>query len=461
VLLFYTEGDQNGTRLQRAVLTFCPIDEPACCPDTPNIVISRRGPVPSLGLTGPLHNAALAYAPASRVAGGPYFFMAREGHPLPSSHPSFISDHVQVARIASHAIWDPATQTHWEHVQSFGRHDSSKPRNHNAGFVRDVWGMVPYSGGLDVLWSVADADAGVERTEWSYRIWRSKLSLPTPPQVATQSSDEVATAAFVLELIKRGIRLVVFDFDGVMLHEESPGSGLNLMSSPGPHSLSEGFYDLALELYSKNIGMAVVTNNDRINILPVIVSNWRWHQRPERHSDFETIAKSGVFKNVQCWETSCGKTRNGQRITHNGQQMPSLNRNAHGRRPATPVEKNGRIRLAIHRAKIRGALSVEETAADAGVGACCTLLIDDRQDNVRAFLRLGGHAYLHTRPSDGLSNHFFISQLYAPQLCAGDAGLAEERSSAINESELSDWDWWVEQWQLTVEGGAAAEERKP
>jgi hypothetical protein len=169
--------------------------------------------------------------------------MAREGHPLPSTRPSFISDHIQVARIPSHAIWDPASQTHWEHVQSFSHHDSSKPRNHNAGFLRDVWGMVPHSGRLDVMWSVADADAGVERAEWSYRLCRSTLSLPTPPQVPTQSSDAVATAAFVQELIKRGIRLVVFDFDGVMLHEESPGSGLNLMSSPGPHSLSEGFYD--------------------------------------------------------------------------------------------------------------------------------------------------------------------------------------------------------------------------
>ncbi len=49
----------------------------------------------------------------------------------------------------------------------------------------------------------------------------------------------------------------------------------------------------------------------------------------------------------------------------------------------------------------------------------------------------------------------------APQMCAADAEVAEERSSAINASELSDWDWWVEQWQLTVEGGAAAEEREP
>ena len=191
---------------------------------------------------------------------------------------------------------------------------------------------------------------------------------------------EVGTARFVQELIARGIRLVVFDFDGVMLREQSPGCGLNLKSTPGPHVLAEGFYQLALELCSKSISMAIVTNNDRENILPVIVSNWRWHQR-HRHTDFETIARSGVFRRVQCWDTHRGRRNDGER-------MPS----------GKTVEKNSRIRLAVHRAKLGGAMTEEEAAEDGGVEATRTLLIDDNEDNVKAFLRLGGHACVTPSP---------------------------------------------------------------
>jgi len=445
VLLFYTQGDEEGTRIQRALLTFRRNDVDVC---SPNIDISCCGRVPTLGLTVPLHNAAWAYAPADRVAGGPYFYIAREGQPMPASHPTFISDHIQVARIPAHAIWDSATETSWEHVHSFGPRESGKPRNHNAGLVRDVWGMVPESGCLDVLWSVADADADavVDRVEWSYRMCCSRLLLRTH-EAAAESAGAVATSAFVQELVRRGIRMVVFDFDGVILREHAPGCGLDLSCSPGPHPLSEGFFDLALELLSKHIGMAVVTNNDQKNILPVIISNWRWHQRPERHSDFITIADSGVFKNVQCWDTHHGKM-------HDGQRMPSGNTDAYKRLASASVEKNGRIRLAIHRAKMSGALSHEETAADEGVGARCTLLIDDRENNVRAFLRVGGHAYLHPKPHEGLSNEFVISQLFAPQLLDAGSEVAEERRSAVTASEVCNWDWWLAEWLRTPEGGA-------
>jgi hypothetical protein len=203
---------------------------------------------------------------------------------------------------------------------------------------------------------------------------------------------EVGTTRFVQELNRRGIRLVVFDFDGVMLREKSPGCGLELNSAPGPHALAEGFYQLALELCSNCISMAIVTNNDRRNILPVIVSNWRWHQGPERQTDFERIAGSGVFRRVQCWDTHHGRRKDGER-------MPMGKFDANGAEAPWPVEKNGRIRLAVHRAKLGGAMTEGDAADDAGVGATRTLLIDDNEDNVQAFLRLGGHACVAPSPA--------------------------------------------------------------
>ncbi len=430
VLLFYTQGDESGTRMHRALLTFRRLPADGA---RPNISIDI-GAVPTLGLEGALHNAAWAYAPASRAAGGPYFYVAREGQPMPASHPDFISDHVEVARIPSHAVWDSASETRWEQVFRFGPSQSGKPRNHNAGFVRDAWGMVPDSGWLDVLWSVAEA--GDDRVEWSYRMCCGRLPLRVP-------APEVGTAQFVQELIARGIRMVVFDFDGVMLQEQTPGCGLDLHCNPGPHALAEGFYDLALALCSNSICMAVVTNNDRKNILPVIVSNWRWHQRPERQSDFSTIADSGIFGRVQCWDTHRGKRCKGQR-------MPTGNGDSYGQFPPSPVHKNGRIRLAMHWAKRSGVLSDADAAADDGVGARRTLLIDDNEENVQAFLRLGGHVYWHPKPHEGLSDKFDISKLMAPQ----DHDGGETCRNAIAASELGDWDWWLAEWQLTPEGGA-------
>lgn len=184
MLLFYTQGDESGSRMHRALLNFrrLPADGTG-----PNISIDI-GAVPTLGLEGALHNAAWAYAPASRAAGGPYFYVAREGQPMPASHPDFISDHVEVARIPSHAVWDSASETRWEQVFRFGPSQSGKPRNHNAGFVRDAWGMAPDSGWLDVLWSVAEA--GDDRVEWSYRMCCGRLPLRPP-------APEVGTAQFV------------------------------------------------------------------------------------------------------------------------------------------------------------------------------------------------------------------------------------------------------------------------
>jgi hypothetical protein len=277
----------------------------------------------------------------------------------------------------------------------------------------------------------------------------SEPEIQMPKRTAALKAGLVGASKLVEELIKRGIRLVIFDFDGVMLREESPGDGLDLSCSPGPHSLSEGFYSLALELAAKGLSMAVVTNNDKRNILPVLVSNWRWHQRPERHSDFSTIAACSVFSRVQCWDTHRGK-----RHKKTNQRMPIGNGDAHGLYPILPVEKNGRIRLAIHSAKRCGIMSHADLARDEGVGAQCTLLVDDREDNVQAFLRLGGHAYLHLAPHEGLSDLFDLDQLLSAEPDDKIDGPTVERRSAIVASELSDWDWWLEEWRQKPEGGA-------
>jgi hypothetical protein len=277
----------------------------------------------------------------------------------------------------------------------------------------------------------------------------SEPEIQMPKRTAALKARLVGASKLVEELIKRGIRLVIFDFDGVMLREDPPGDGLDLSCSPGPHSLSEGFYSLALELAAKGLSMAVVTNNDKRNILPVLVSNWRWHQRPERHSDFSTIAASSIFSRVQCWDTHRGK-----RHKKTNQRMPIGNGDAHGLYPILPVEKNGRIRLAIHSAKRCGIMSHADLARDEGVGAQCTLLVDDREENVHAFLRLGGHAYLHLAPHEGLSDLFDLDQLLSAEPDDKVDGPTMERRSAIVASELSDWDWWLEEWRQTPEGGA-------
>ena len=58
--------------------------------------------------------------------------------------------------------------------------------------------------------------------------------------------------------------------------------------------------------------------------------------------------------------------------------------------------------------------------------------------------------YWHVRPNEGLSGRFDLTRLIAPQQHYD----VEARRSAVESSQLSDWDWWVEQWQMTAEGGA-------
>jgi hypothetical protein len=264
--------------------------------------------------------------------------------------------------------------------------------------------------------------------------------------------------------------MVVFDFDVVMLREHATGVGVRcLHEQPGPHALEEGFYDLALELECQGIPMVVVSNSDRKTLVPILISNWRFHQRKSRHADFEKIAKSGIFGRVQCIDTQIrGK------LKHNGQQMPGFDLDARGRAAPRPVAKNGMIRLAIHWAIRSGALSAADVSKDGGVGACCTLLIDDRPNNVDAFRRLGGHAYMPL-PHEGLSNSFDLSRLHSPsaderagsidaeRISAGSidaerisaGSIDAERISAIASSELRDRDWWLAEWKRTPEGGGA------
>ncbi len=71
-----------------------------------------------------------------------------------------------------------------------------------------------------------------------------------------------------------------------MRREHAPGQGLNLnyMSNHfDAISLEEGFHDLALEIIRRGPGirMAVVTNNDREVVLPILINNCRFHQQPD------------------------------------------------------------------------------------------------------------------------------------------------------------------------------------
>jgi hypothetical protein len=56
-------------------------------------------------------------------------------------------------------------------------------------------------------------------------------------------------------------------------------------------------------------------------------------------------------------------------------------------------------------------------------------------------------------PSEGLSHKFDPSRLY-PQPATADAD-ADVRRTAIESSQLDDWEWWIAEWRRTPEGGGA------
>ncbi len=164
LLLAYTRGDGDGTRMVARRIDLSNIDAP---------VVGSERPLTTAGLTEAdgspviLHNGALAIDVTRRLA-----WLVRERHPFDRSTPSFIATRLQIAFLPETALDGHAGA--WDVFGEIGPLDTGAPRNHNASILKDSFGRLPDPGTLEVY--VSTSRLGPSHL-WSYRIHRQVFTL--------------------------------------------------------------------------------------------------------------------------------------------------------------------------------------------------------------------------------------------------------------------------------------------
>lgn len=164
VLLFYTRGDHLGTRACFRELDLADVDK---------LVLGAERSVTTAGLTGRngaadwLNNFDVAFDREQHR-----FYMVREQHPYPPSHPGYIGASLQIVSMDAAALWNGHGT--WRVETSITPELTGFARNHNAGFKRSAAGTLPATNQLAVVFARScAAGSGVEcaTPEWSYDLW--------------------------------------------------------------------------------------------------------------------------------------------------------------------------------------------------------------------------------------------------------------------------------------------------
>lgn len=165
VLLFYTQGDRDGTRIPVRFLRISDTKN-GIFPSESATTLTADGLLGTDGAPSVFHNADFALHPTSGR-----LFVVREQHPHPNAPPRYIGSSVQIASIdlrdALHG------RGRWRTHGEIGPELTGLARCHNAGFVRDASGYLPESDRLSVVFSSSAAvGPGVPVAEWTYNLWK-------------------------------------------------------------------------------------------------------------------------------------------------------------------------------------------------------------------------------------------------------------------------------------------------
>lgn len=161
VLLFYTAGDQNATRAYRRDVTLADMSAPAV---GPAVELTTAGLTGTTGGSDVLNNFDIAYDPPRDR-----FYLVRDQHPAPADNPQWISASLQVASIDGASVWNGGGA--WRVEGAITPALTGLPRNHNAGLLRTVYGTLPDSGALTVIFTESCSGPSCDSL-WSYDLWR-------------------------------------------------------------------------------------------------------------------------------------------------------------------------------------------------------------------------------------------------------------------------------------------------
>lgn len=163
VLLFYTNGMSAPPRMVRRDLNLSNMSNPSIGPE---VTLPINGLTSKDGSTPLFHNANIAYDPSRDI-----FITVRPQHPFDPEYPDFISSTLQVATIPGSAIWSGSGT--WSVIGHLDSSYSGKPRNHNAGIMRNPYGQIISPSTLYVIQSVSDLQVSGFDWLWSYDLYRN------------------------------------------------------------------------------------------------------------------------------------------------------------------------------------------------------------------------------------------------------------------------------------------------
>jgi hypothetical protein len=176
LLLFFTKGDPQMTAGYRIEMNLSDMANPVI--GAP-LHLTDAGLKDINGNQDWFNNFDITYDPTRDR-----FFAVRDVHPFPSNTPNFISTSVQIVSIAGGSVWGGGGE--WKVEGTLNAAVTGFPRNHNAGLLRTVYGILPNPNQVEVYF--ADSDAApdlVGKAEFTYDIWTIKGELNNADPLTT------------------------------------------------------------------------------------------------------------------------------------------------------------------------------------------------------------------------------------------------------------------------------------
>ena len=172
LLLTYTAGDKDGTRILIRELDLSDMDNP---------VIGEPLTMATAGLMD-LSGNNPDYSCNSDIAldtSGNAIVMVRPVQPHPSTYPAFINESLEIDRMPLDDFRRGTGK--WEALFRLTPAETGYPRNHNACVSRDEYGHMSTSTELKVFYTVSKESPDVSPTpdnhaEWSYDIWQAIIT---------------------------------------------------------------------------------------------------------------------------------------------------------------------------------------------------------------------------------------------------------------------------------------------
>lgn len=161
VLLFYTVGHYGAAGLVRE-LDLSDVTHPVIGEE---VQLSNKGLTRTDGGQDWLNNFDVALDRKRQR-----FIVVRERHPYPASQPNFIGEQVQVVSLAATDLKRPDAQ--WKVEGEITPAMTGFARNHNAGIARNVYGELPDSNRLPVIFSSSQAEPALKGqfVVWTYQL---------------------------------------------------------------------------------------------------------------------------------------------------------------------------------------------------------------------------------------------------------------------------------------------------